>query len=229
MKQKESVKECRRKAEHKVVIIGIDHHNMLNLARFFYMAGIKPYGVIVPTRGNMTVKYSKCWKEIIGFQTVEEALDCLIQKFAGEDFKPVLFPTSDMAAYHIDLRLDELSRYFIVPGIGKRQGCVAEFMDKSRQKAWAEENHIPVAYGKELDLTAGNQENEARAFDRYPCIVKPLASVFGDKTDIRVCESEGELMTVLSELKKKKYEKVLIEEYLNYEYEILLTGGGVSG
>ena len=60
----------------------------------------------------------------------------------------------------------------------------------------------------------------------YPCLIKPLVSCEGAKSDIRVCYNKTELIDNLNTLKYTK--QVLLQQYIERDYEISILGCGLS-
>lgn len=60
----------------------------------------------------------------------------------------------------------------------------------------------------------------------YPCIIKPLVSCQGAKSDIRVCRSLDELNNNINSLQHTK--KVLLQQYIERDYEISILGCGLK-
>ena len=60
----------------------------------------------------------------------------------------------------------------------------------------------------------------------YPCLIKPLISCEGAKSDIRVCRTREELEQNLNSLEYTK--NVLLQQYIERDYEISILGCGLS-
>ena len=59
---------------------------------------------------------------------------------------------------------------------------------------------------------------------KIPCIVKPVVSAEGEKSDIRKCDTETQTVAYLQELREKGYHRFLVQEYLIYDTEYLMVG-----
>lgn len=207
--------------KNKVILIGGNHHNGLGLARSFGVNGIKPYGVIVGEGAEHGfVRKSKYWAKTWAIKSDDEIVEFLLNAFQNEKEKPVVIPYSDGAAEEIDLNLDRLKEHFLLPSIGGQQGKIAELMDKQKQVEFAQTYGIPMAKSCVVDL------NDIRLPEDmiYPCIVKPVVSAEGEKSDIRKCDTETQTVAYLQELRKKGYHRFLVQEYLNYDTEYLMVG-----
>ena len=207
--------------KNKVILIGGNHHNGLGLARSFGVNGIKPYGVIVGEGAEHGfVRKSKYWAKTWVIKSDDEIVEFLLNAFQNEKEKPVVIPYSDGAAEEIDLNLDRLKEHFLLPSIGGQQGKIAELMDKQKQVEFAQTYGIPMAKSCVVDL------NDIRLPEDmiYPCIVKPVVSAEGEKSDIRKCDTETQTVAYLQELLEKGYHRFLVQEYLIYDTEYLMVG-----
>ena len=211
--------------KNKVILIGGNHHNGLGLARSFGVNGIKPYGVIVGEGAEHGfVRKSKYWAKTWAIKSDDEIVEFLLNAFQNEKEKPVVIPYSDGAAEEIDLNLDRLKEHFLLPSIGGQQGKIAELMDKQKQVEFVQTYGIPMAKSCVVDL------NDIRLPEDmiYPCIVKPVVSAEGEKSDIRKCDTETQTVAYLQELREKGYHRFLVQEYLIYDTEYLMVGS-ISG
>lgn len=211
--------------KNKVILIGGNHHNGLGLARSFGVNGINPYGVIVGEGAEHGfVRKSKYWAKTWAIKSDDEIVEFLLNAFQNEKEKPVVIPYSDGAAEEIDLNLDRLKEHFLLPSIGGQQGKIAELMDKQKQVEFAQTYGIPMAKSCVVDL------NDIRLPEDmiYPCIVKPVVSAEGEKSDIRKCDTETQTVAYLQELREKGYHRFLVQEYLIYDTEYLMVGS-ISG
>ena len=211
--------------KNKVILIGGNHHNGLGLARSFGVNGIKPYGVIVGEGAEHGfVRKSKYWAKTWVIKSDDEIVEFLLNAFQNEKEKPVVIPYSDGAAEKIDLNLDRLKEHFLLPSIGGQQGKIAELMDKQKQVGFARTYGIPMAKSCVVDLSDIRLPEDMI----YPCIVKPVVSAEGEKSDIRKCDTETQTVVYLQELRQKGYHRFLVQEYLNYDTEYLMVGS-ISG
>ena len=58
----------------------------------------------------------------------------------------------------------------------------------------------------------------------FPCLVKPVATLEGKKGDIRRFEDAEALMKYLVVLRGKGYERILVQKFLDIDYEFCLSG-----
>ena len=97
-------------------------------------------------------------------------------------------------------------------------------MDKQKQVEFAQTYGIPMAKSCVVDLSDIRLPEDMI----YPCIVKPVVSAEGEKSDIRKCDTETQTVAYLQELRQKGYHRFLVQEYLNYDTEYLMVGS-ISG
>lgn len=206
-----------------VIIFGGNHHNTLSTARVFGINGIKPVGIIVSHDGrNLYSSKSKYWDRCIIVDSPEVGVSVLYELYKDYDDKPVIIPTADPAETILDLNLDKLNGNYYVPSINNQSGKIAYLMDKYNQSLWANSLGIKTAKSSIILL------DDANTLDLegipFPCILKPVASSEGEKPDITKCEDYKELLFAIDKLKQKGYSRILVQEFLNKDYEMELFG-----
>jgi len=201
-----------------VVLVGGNHHNGLGLVRSFGRCGIKPFGVIIKNKGICFVTKSKYWANTWVLTSEEEIPGFLINNFSEGT---VIIPYSDRAATVIDQSLNILKEKFLLPSIALKEGKIMELQDKYNQIAFANKYRIPVARSQIIYLPY-----EKSAFEDIdiPCILKPVTSAEGDKQDIVKCKDLDSLYSELLKYNEKGYSRVLVQEYIDYDYEFLFCG-----
>lgn len=206
---------------NKVILIGGNHHNGLGLARSFGLNGIKPFGIIVNNnKNNCFIAHSKYWAEKWIIDHNEKIIDILLSNFTHENHKPVIIPWSDSAASIIDNNLDILKPFFILPSLGGKQGAIVELMDKQKQVEFMKKYDLPMAKSWTINLPYEHHNDLI-----FPCICKPVSSYDGSKLDIRKICTEEELISYLTILENKGYNRILIQEFISFERELEFIGG----
>lgn len=208
--------------KNKVILMGSDHHNGLGLVRSFGVNGVNPIGIIIceNTKKSFVCK-SRYWEEVWCVKDEVEAIELLIRKYSDEKLKPVIIPWSDKMASVIDNNVNKLKLNFIIPSIGGQEGAICDLMDKQKQVEFCKVNGLNV-----LDSSIYVLEEGIALLDNinYPVILKPVASVEGEKLDIKVCFSREELENSFDLFKQKNYSRVLVQRYLQERIEYVLTG-----
>ena len=206
-----------------VYIVGGDHHNGYGLARHFGANGVDVYSIVISDRKKSWLSKSKYIKKSYIFSCVNDAFDYL--ENANNSEKALIIPYSDAAALELDNRIKRLRDNYIFPSFKEVPGKICTYMDKMVQYNIARNNNIPVAYSEAIDLyKLGNQWP-----DIYPCIVKPQVSAEGKKSDITVCYNQDQLTETIDRLRKEKYKKLIIQEFIDFEYEIDAFGAIDNG
>ena len=122
------MKKVKDKKRFKAVILGMEHHNALDVARQLCLSGIKPYGVINCYRFSK-LKLSRYWKQCKTVKNEEEGIKVAVKYFGDEKERPVLITCTDRYAKIVDENIHYLSKYFICPGVGD-QGKLSQMMYK---------------------------------------------------------------------------------------------------
>lgn len=205
-----------------IIIIGNDHHNTLNTARCFGKEGISPYGIILCKNDikHGFCELSRYWKKV-WYLKEDEVVQFLLDSFLNHNPKPVLFPCCDTAAAIIDSQFNQLRHHFHMPSMSDKEGKIVELMDKAVQVELARKYNLPMAKGWVINLLETSYYPSDIVF---PCIVKPLSSYEGEKADIRKIENSAELSQYLLVLKEKGYKRILVQEYLTFDFELEFVG-----
>lgn len=133
-----------------------------------------------------------------------------------QDAFGVIFPTSDITALYLD------RNYEILKGVcsfSHAYGRLEKEMDKLQQVNRAVEAGLNVPSAISVDA-----RNLPETIN-FPCIIKPLASVLGEKSDISVCHDSVELSSAARKYVGKGNDNVLIQDLVeDVKQEIAVTG-----
>lgn len=188
---------------NKVIIFGGEHYNALGLARVFGVNGISPDGVLIidsKHSDRIFASKSKYWNKVMHVKNEEDGLRVIIDAYSNESEKPVLVPSSDRAELLIDQNKSLLEKRFIIPGFRAGNFSVQELMNKNTQAKWAKDLGLLIAKTWEVSLI-GDITTEAEIIDTFPCILKPVLSSEGKKTDIVKCDNRADLIKNVTRLK----------------------------
>jgi predicted ATP-grasp superfamily ATP-dependent carboligase len=206
---------------NKVILIGENHHNGLGLVRSFGINGIKPYGIILSEDNKKGfASRSKYWSKVYTATNEDQVLEILTNEFTNEVLPPVIIPWSDSTTMIIDNNLNLLKEKFIVPSLDEKQGAIVRMMDKDKQIEFANKNNLPMAKSWILELNDYSFPEDVS----FPVIFKPVASKDGTKADIRKCDNIISARNYLKELQTKRYKRILLQEYLSFDSEIVFDG-----
>lgn len=205
----------------EIIIIGSNHINTLGVLRSFGENGIKSNVIITGNNINCYTLKSKYIKQKWIIEEDEQSLIKLLNELHFSCKKIYIIPTSDFAAYVLDKNFYLLSKKYFLPNIDNTQGKIIEYMDKNTQYKVAH-NKIEMANTMELDLNNIFDENEL--IDYIPCILKPVISAGNQKSDIVICKSMIEFDNNIKSFKKKGYKRILIQKFIEYDYECDISG-----
>lgn len=198
-----------------LIILGNNGYNTLGCIR---CCGIKklPFFLILvtDTLWNPVLK-SKYLKDYYVVKTIEDGLKLLVDKC--EFWKnSVLLPTSDKAESLLDEEYENLSQYYTFPH-ANAAGAVNDLMRKEKQANMAKEQGIAIPQ------TIFYHIGDTLPVDiKYPCIIKQERSVSGHKSIMNICKTHEDLQIELAKTNDTK--DVLIQQYIEKEYELLLIG-----
>lgn len=210
--------------KNKILVIGTDDHNTLAVVRDLGRHGCD---ISVLIHGEFhSIHDVKISKSRYGKNRTDYADNSTaeiykwIEKKAGcrNEFKTIVFPCSDLAAYTVDYYKTQLAEC-ITPGFKNHPGRVVELMDKAKQKEFAVRNQIPMAKTWRFKINGNNDIDIP-----YPCILKPEVSAKGRKGDIRICENKQELDEAVEMLSQNGYKEVVLQEFLIKQYEVCAFG-----
>ena len=199
-----------------VIIIGGNHHNTLSLIRCFGHKNIKTI-LILEAKSSNFVSCSKYVEKTYYCNNDEDILSSL--NLIKQSKKLLVICASDHSASLLDLHYEQLKDSFYFANIKEKEGELTVLMDKHKQTELAEKCgfNVPKSwlYNKEIEK-----------YVEFPCLLRPLESIHGGKK-IRICNSLEELHQSLKDFSKN--DKILIQEYINKESEIVIVGLAVKG
>ena len=135
----------------------------------------------------------------------------------------ILFPTDDVTASIVDKNRTKLQEFFLLPHLKSEEISFSEVMDKNVQGIMARTAGLLVPQQQTICLN--REYDEIIEKITYPCFVKPLNSVSGYKTEMKVCADSRELASHLDMLKKSYPDRsVLVQEYLSIDREYDISG-----
>lgn len=203
-------------ANTDVVVVGGSHYNTLWVARSLGLAGYRPTVIVVCDHDKSFVTRSRYIRHSFVVSTDEEMVDVLRNElhFTG---RTMVFASSDSAAAGLDRHFDELSARYFLPNCGGRQGELSRWMKKDVMVEQAGICGFTVPRSVQVDL----ENRPAADLDGipFPCIVKPLKSSEGHKTDFRICKDSDALLKAFSEL-QADCRHVQVQQYIRPDYEI---------
>lgn len=134
-------------------------------------------------------------------------------------------PSDDLTANILDSNYDKLGDRFIFPHIRDPKRRLSYLMNKEILNKIAVKHGFKVPISKIIDLNLKNEDIINAVINNVgiPCIVKPVQSIEGDKSDILVVEHSDQLIKILPYY-KEKYSRLLFQQYINKIGEVGIQG-----
>ena len=205
--------------KRKAVVLGNDHTNSVGAIQALGLAGYDVHAFIWG-RNNGFVRSCRYTKGIFACKDVESCVLRLETSFSEDDEMIPVIACCDSAALVLENHQNLLQHQFVFEYV-KSDYSLAELAEKTLQVKLARDAGLRVPKSWMLD----NFESIS-ADIQYPCLIKPLVSCLGAKSDIRICDNKEELISNLSSLRFTK--QVLVQQYIQRDYEISILGCGLS-
>ena len=200
---------------NQVIVFGNDHTNSLGVIQSLGLAGYKSIGLLFGDKTGY-VKASKYTERIISGSNPQICIDELLKQSFETDSKIPIIACCDDAALTLDKNSDRLKNHFVFE---YASNYTFDFL-------FQKENQVKIAtevgfyVPKSWNLHGVEQIPDDVIF---PCIIKPLVSCQGD---IHICYTKEELEKKLGKLKYTK--QVLLQQYIDKDYEISILGCRLS-
>lgn len=200
-----------------VIIIGSTHHNMYSMLRCFGEKGILPIVIIYGCEDSY-IAHSVFCNEVNIVKDELLALQLLIDN--KEKWKEYcIISCTDAIGSTLDLHFEELSGYYHFFNCGQ-QGALTGNMNKLYQTKLAKQVGFDVP-----DSVEGLLSEVIGCSINFPRIIKPVESIHGGK-QIEICHDENQYKRSLSAFSAD--EKVIVQEFIEKEYEIVVVGLSVN-
>lgn len=199
---------------NKVIVIGGCHHNTLGVLRSLGIKGIFPTLIVITDKNDPYIKYCKYIDEYKQISDIKTIVDYLLSIGNSND-KRIIISCADFVTSYLDLNYDKLSPYYILP-LGKKQGVIKTYMDKNKMAQTAIESGFSIPFSQIFTKQSSKIDNIP-----YPCITKPLNSVDGTKSQIKVFYNNDSLQKYLNENLDTSF---IIQEYIDKDIEFQLIG-----
>lgn len=201
-----------------VIVFGNDHTNSVGVIQSLGKAGYSSIGLLYGIKTDL-VKSSKYTNCIISAANPQACIDRLLETYIKSDDRIPIIATCDMAALTLERNTERLKDRFIFE-------CSKHY---SLEYLSIKENQVNLALesGFTVPKSWNLKDNKLIPDDIcYPCLIKPLVSCKGAKSDIKICHSRGELVKNLNSLCYTQ--NVLLQQYIERDYEISILGCALS-
>jgi predicted ATP-grasp superfamily ATP-dependent carboligase len=202
------------------IVIGGGNYNELGLIRSCGETGMKVIFLSTPNKVKPVYK-SRYVDDFIEYDGSEDSLLALLTRTVDAYAEDIyLYPATDKAAKYIDSNYSRLSKRLHVPNA---HGKIELLMDKEYQCELAVKAGIQTPSFRKVEL---NGDMVFPSDVSYPCIIKPLQSIAGNKEDISVCNNVEEMKDALKRFLDSGCHKVLIQDYIkgSHQTEIAIPG-----
>ncbi len=197
----------------KVIIIGVSHHNTYGMVRCYGEYGIKPIVVLYGSKESFLL-HSKYIAESFVVNNEKSALDLLSKNEVNWEGSLVISCTDAIASL-IDVNYDALKDAYHIFNCGQA-GLLTHYMNKLVQTECAKEVCFDIPESVE-----GLVEDVSNCCVPYPRIIKPVESIHGGK-HISICKNEDAFVKALNAFAKE--DKVIVQRFIQKEYEIVIVG-----
>lgn len=208
---------------NKIIVLGGAHHNGLGIIRSLGEVGYSVYFISINSKQNFVTKskYIKKWWSA----SEEDVISLIINIFGNEKHSPVILPSDDLTANILDSNYDKLGAHFIFPHVRNSNKKLSSLMNKEELNKLAIKHGFKVPTSKIIDLSSRDEDIIDAVINNVgiPCIIKPVQSIEGDKSDILVVEHSNQLIKTLSYY-KGKYSRLLFQQYINKIGEVGIQG-----
>lgn len=201
------------------VIIGQGGYNDMGLIRSCGEAGMRvvmvaPENIVMPlNRSRYVVKWIK--EYVSNREQLRDILENIRSEYGS---KIIVYPASDLAACLVDEYSLESHLDVIVPNA---DGKLSSLMDKSVMVDIAQKSglDVPESYKLNIQASEGNPPI-------LPCIIKPLRSISGEKSDITICHDTATYHRAIDVYRCKGFYDVLVQELIvgDNQKEVAVTG-----
>lgn len=198
----------------EIIVIGGNHHNTLAVLRSLGEKGVKSLLIVVSEESNPYVSYSKYIMKAMIIKDINDISKAMYSIHVSQE-KTIVIACSDSIASYLDDNYSCLAKDFILPG-SSVQGKITRFMNKNTMLEDAVKSGLNIPKSWVITSSSRNVEDIV-----YPCIVKPLISKNGTKSDITICENRKELEKYLEFCNCKELQ---VQEYISKDMEFQLIG-----
>lgn len=206
----------------EVIVVGSDHYNTLCVIRTLGLVNIKPYVIIYNSNKSKSyVLKSKYIGKSIIINDFDSIYKYIIDYSTKSNTTPFLFTTDDVLAENIDKEYNRLKEYIIAPNCENEQGRLGYWMEKWNMNEIAKEAGFNIPWTISIDLT--KETVQELPVNYFPCILKPLKSIYGTKYDVRICHDNKEYNDALRQM-KGKCDHYIVQEFIKPDFELTIDG-----
>ena len=199
----------------KTIVVGGNHHNTLGVIRALGYKGIQSMVLLVTDEKNPYVSYSRYIEECIFVKNKTEIVPFLLDFSKTLSEKAVILSCADFVTSELDNAFESLKDNYYLP-TAKVQGVCNHYMDKDTMAELA--MNVGIGIPKSWIVENGRYDISEM---NIPCIVKPLASIYGSKAEIRICRTKEQLKDYLEANRDHRF---IVQEFIDKDFEYQLIG-----
>lgn len=200
----------------KPIIIGGNHHNTLGVIRALGYKGIHSVVLVVSDENDPYIAHSRYISQCVFLKSKSEIVPYLLEYARESNEKIVIFSCADFVTSELDKYFDVLTPYYYLP-TSKEQGVCNHYMDKDVMASLAKRVGISIPNSWIVEDGCKIELQEVS----FPCIVKPLASIHGSKSEIKIFHDRNLLREFLNAHNGHRF---IVQEYINKDFEYQLIG-----
>ena len=204
----------------RIIVFGNDHTNTVGVIQSVARGGFEVDALLF---GDITgfVKSSKFVRNIYASLDAESCVLKLLTIEVSSGFVAPVLPCCDSAALALDKYRNELNEKGYVIGGSSKNPSLAPFFEKDIQVKLAKKSGLYVPKSTIVD-----DESDLTRNVIYPCIIKPLVSCQGSKSQIRICRDKTELLNQYRSITNRP--QIILQQYIERDYEISVLGCGLQ-
>lgn len=202
----------------QVVVLGNDHTNTTGIVQCLGREGFTVSAFVWGAKSGI-VASSKYASQVFSVATPEECVELIYDKYNGKE--AVIVACSDSAAIALERKRELLSeglRFEHTTG----RWSIEELCEKDLQVKLAKEAGFNVPWSS----VSIESIDDIPCDVPFPCITKSLVSCKGSKSDLTVVKCQEDLYPLMEKLLVHT-PKILLQQYIERDYEISILGCGL--
>ncbi len=212
------MKEKQASRTHFIIVFGNDHTNSVGVIQSLGKAGYRCIGLLFGAKSDFVIS-SNYTEYVITAKDPQTCIEMLLNNLPVCKSKIPIIACCDTAALTLERNANRLHERFVF------EYSTHYTLDYLAKK----ENQVQLATESGFNVPKSWNLQDSRGIPSdvcYPCIIKPLVSCEGAKSDIRVCRTRKELEKNLNSLVHTQ--NVLLQQYIERDYEISILGCGLT-
>lgn len=203
----------------RVIVFGNDHTNTVGVIQSLSMGECEIRALLFGDKTGL-VKSSSFVSVIYTSHDAESCVKLLLDLPANKTLVSVL-PCCDSAALALDKYREQLQEKNYITGACYTETGLSPYFEKDLQVKLAKDSGLFVP-----ETIIVNDETVLYNNTIYPCLIKPLVSCLGSKSQIRICRNQEELIRQYQSIANRP--KIILQQYIERDYEISILGCGLT-